>query len=385
MIDRRKLAWLFAACLAPGFSVSAQPSPADAKVSPAVSEPPSAAALVNAVGSAPSLRAARQRSEAARVRAAAAGRLADPALEGMYSQAREPMGGEQYPMWELTLSQPLPKAGERAADRARASAISMAEAEYAVMAGEMSADIAMALAEADAASERATLLEAQITRAERVLAAVDSRVSAGAGRSADRLALQTRIAAMRLMIERETLMADDSRADARGRLGLGAGELLPVYSAPAAPEIDPAHLPSARLSAAKAAEARAMADMARASARPMTAVGVRFEREETRMGNMDTVGVSFMTELPFRARGYARAEEKAARAEEGAARADADSAAHRARVAISRAERAERLAATTRRLAEETLGSHRRRIRDAGSRVRRRFDSGRRSLRAHGA
>lgn len=72
----------------------------------------------------------------------------------MYSQAREPMGGEQYPMWELTLSQPLPKAGERAADRARASAaISMAEAEYAVMAAEMSADIAMALAEADAASE----------------------------------------------------------------------------------------------------------------------------------------------------------------------------------------------------------------------------------------
>ena len=72
------------------------------------------------------------------------------------------------------------------------------------------------------------------------------------------------------------------------------------------------------------------------------------------MGNMDTVGVAFMTEIPFRSRGYARAEERAARAEETAARAESDSARHRARAALSRAERAERLAATARRLADET-------------------------------
>lgn len=72
------------------------------------------------------------------------------------------------------------------------------------------------------------------------------------------------------------------------------------------------------------------------------------------MGNMDTVGLVFMTELPFRSRAYARAEQNAARSEETAARADADSARHGARSALSRAGRADRLAATSRRLAAET-------------------------------
>jgi cobalt-zinc-cadmium efflux system outer membrane protein len=61
-----------------------------------------------------------------------------------------------------------------------------------------------------------------------------------------------------------------------------------------------------------------------------------------------------MTELPFRSRTYAHAEQRAARAEETAARADSDSTRHRARSALSRSERAERLAATSRKLAAET-------------------------------
>ena len=316
--------------------------------------PPPAAALVSAVAQAPSLHAARARAEAARARRASAGRLPDPELEGMYSRAREPMG-EEYPMWEINLRQPLPKAGERAADRDRAAAlVSMAEADYAVMAGEMSAEIAMALAEAEAARARAGLLAKQIERTERVLAVIDTRLSAGSGRVADRLALQTRIAAMRLMVEQDERMADDALAEARGSLGLGPEAPLPPYSAPAAAEIDPENLPALRLADAKAGEARAMTRMARASARPMTAVGLRFEREEQPMGNMDTVGVAFMTEIPFRSRGYARAEERAARAEETAARAEADAARHRARAALARAERAGRLAEISRRLADET-------------------------------
>lgn len=317
--------------------------------------PPPAAALLAAVAEAPSLQAARARAEAARERVDAAGRFPDPTLEGMVSRASEPMGGEEYPMWEVTLTQPLPKAGERAADRDRAAAlVSMAEADYAVMAGEMAADTAMALAEADAARARAALLARQLERAEQVLAVLDSRVSTGSARVADRLALQTRIASMRLMIERETRMADDALAEARGRLGLAPSAPLPAFSAPALAEIDPENVPLQRLAAARSAEARAMARMARATARPMTAVGLRFEREEQSMGNMDTIGVAFMTELPFRSRRYARAETRAALAEESAARADADSARHRARAALARVERAERLADTARRLASET-------------------------------
>lgn len=317
--------------------------------------PRAATALVSAVAQAPALQAARARAEAAGARVASAGRLPNPELEAMYARAREPMG-EEYPMWELTLRQPLPKAGERAADRARAAArVSMAEADYAVMAAEMAADTAMALAEADAARARTGLLEAQISRTERVLAALDARLSSGSGRVADRLALQTRVASMRLMIEQESRMAEDALAEARGRLGLTPDAGLPVYSSPTPSEIDPEAPSALRLASARGEEAAAMVKMARASARPMTSVGLRFEREEQSMGDMDTIGIAFMTELPFRSRGSARAETAAARAEERAARSEGEAARHRARSALARAERAERLAASTRRLAEETL------------------------------
>ncbi len=320
----------------------------------AADAPPPAAALAAAAAQSPALHAAHARAEAARARAGAAGRLPDPEIEGMYSRAREPMG-EDYPMWEINLRQPLPKAGERAADRERAAAVvSMAEADYAVMAGELCADVAMALAEADAARARADLFARQIERVERVLAAIDARLASGSGRIAERLALQTRIASLRLSLEQDTRMADDALAEARGRLGLPPDAALPPFSAPTSAEIDADNLPSLSLASAKAAEARAMARMARASSRPMTAVGLRFEREEQSMGNMDTVGVSFMTEIPFRSRGYARAEERAARSEENAARSEAEASRHRARAAVSRAERAERLAGVSRRLAEET-------------------------------
>jgi outer membrane protein TolC len=312
--------------------------------------PPPAAALVAAVAHAPALQAARARAEAARARTAAAGPLPSPQLEGMYSQTRRPMGGEQFPMWEVTLSQPLPKAGERAADRARAAAaVSMAEADYAVLAGEMAAEAAIALAEADAARARAELFTRQIERTGQVLSALDARLATGAGRVADRLALQTEVASLRLMLEQDARMIDDALAEARSRLGLAPDAPLPAFSAPTPAEIDPESLPSLRLAAA-----RALARMARASARPMSSVGLRFEREEERMGNMDTLGVAFMTEIPVRSRSYARAEERAARSEEAAARADAEAARHRARSALARVARAERLAATSRRLADET-------------------------------
>ena len=97
-----------------------------------------------------------------------------------------------------------------------------------------------------------------------------------------------------------------------------------------------------------------MGRMARASAKPMTAVGLRFEREEERMGNIDTIGVAFMTELPWRGRRYARAEERAAQAEANASLSEAEAVKYRITAAISRVERAGRLAATARRLAEET-------------------------------
>jgi hypothetical protein len=102
------------------------------------------------------------------------------------------------------------------------------------------------------------------------------------------------------------------------------------------------------------AEADAMGRMARAGAQPMTAVGLRFERERSSMGNQDTVGLALSSEIPWRARGYARAEVRAAAADRAAATADADAARHRVSATLARVDRAERLAATARRLAAET-------------------------------
>lgn len=309
--------------------------------------------LLEAVARAPAMSSARARAAAARDRLGAAGRFPDPELGGMISQVNKPAG--DYPMWEVNLRQPLPKAGERAADRERAAAaVSLAEAEYAVMAGELAADTAMALAESDAATRRVALLARQIQRTEQTLTAVDARVATGGGRIADRLALQTTITAMRLELEREEQRAADALADARGRLGLNLDAPLPPYAAPTPPDVDVERAPTIQLAAAKGAEARAMARMARASGRPMTAVGLRFEREEDPMGSMDTIGLAFMTELPWRGRRYARAGEKAAYAEEAASRAEAEAVRHRFQALLTRVQRAERLTQTARRLSGET-------------------------------
>ena len=320
---------------------------------PSAQNPPESAGLLAAVANAPALTAARARADAARARLGAAARFPDPTVEGMVSRRNTPM--ENMPMWEVTVRQPLPKAGERAADRDRAAAVAaMAEAEYFSMAGEMSADIAMALAEADTAQRRAQALAAQIVRTEQVLAAIDARLATGQGRLGDRLALQTRLAGMQLMSERDRRMAEDALSDARARLGLPPGAALPPFAAPATADVDPAHAPALAMAEARTAEARAMARMARASAKPMTAVGVRFEREQERMGNNDTIGVAFMTELPWRGRRYARAEERAAQAEATAALAEANATGYRITATLGRVERAERLADLARRLAQET-------------------------------
>lgn len=98
-----------------------------------------------------------------------------------------------------------------------------------------------------------------------------------------------------------------------------------------------------------------MAGMAKAAARPMTAVGLRYERERTAMGNENTVGVALMSDFPWRSRRAARAELDAASAERAAAQAEASSATYRIRAAVARAERAARLAESSRRVSADTL------------------------------
>lgn len=309
--------------------------------------------LASAVGETPALAAAAARVEAARARLGSSGRFPDPSVEAM--AATRNMPGDDMRMWELRVVQPLPKKGERAADRDRAEAVlAMAESAYALMAGEMAAEVAMRLAEAETAGLRAKILGEQIARAEKALSSIDARLASGQGRLGDRLALQTRIAAMRLMIEEDAFMAANALSDARGLLGRGPAGELPAFAAPEGGAISADESAQLRMAAARRGEAQAMGRMARASAKPMTAVALRFEQERERMGTNDTVGIGFMTELPWRSRRYAVEEERAAEAEGVAALAEAESARYRIAVAISRVGRAERLAVYANQVASET-------------------------------
>ena len=314
------------------------------------------AEFLRAVAGSPALSAAASRTDAARERIGAAGRLADLEVEGMGSRMVGPMN-ERTTMWELNVKQPLPRRGERAADRERALAgVSLAEADYAVMAGEMAADTATAVAEADGAEARIRLLQTQVDRLDAVLRTVETRIAAGSGRLADKLTVESRRAGMQLAIEEERLMAADALAEARGRLGLKPDAILPAFAAPTPADIAADQAAALRLAAARTDEAQALVKLARTSGNPMTSVGVRFAQERRVMGQENTMGIAVSTDLPFRSRRYARAEVRAAEAERAAAQSDATAVRYRIHAVLTRVDRAERLAATARRLSQETIG-----------------------------
>jgi len=262
----------------------------------------------------PQVVAASARHEAARLRVAASGRWADPEVEGMYSERRMP--DETNPMWELNLIQPLPRPGERAADRDRAQAVlAITEAEWQASASMVAAEAATALAEWHAAKQRAALLLGQREQTERALSAVQNRLGAGQGRIDEVLALQSRLTSLHLDIEEESFMAAEAERAARQVLGLDPDAALPDFSAPRPESVAVHAAPERSALTAQQDEARAMKAMARAAGRPMTAAGIRFEREETSGGDEDTLGIALMTDLPWNSRRYARADMAAADAE----------------------------------------------------------------------
>ncbi len=322
----------------------------------AFAQPVAPVALLESVARSPQLDAARRRIDAARARVDSAGRLADPEVGVMGSRVNADAGGENRDMWELNVRQPLPKRGERAADRERAAAVvGMAEAEYAMTAGDLAGDVAMALAEVEGADARARLIEAQLARMGAVLQSIESRLASGvATRLSDRLSVQSRVAAFQLQLEQTQRLAADARANVRSRLALAPDAPLPAFTAPAVTEISTTDAATIALATARIAEANAQGKMARASANPMTSVGLRFERERSSMGSQDTVGLAVSSEIPWRNRRYSRADARAAEADRAAAQADATAARHRISSAVSRVERAERVAVTARRLSAET-------------------------------
>lgn len=310
--------------------------------------------LARAVANAPQLQAARLRVDAARLRVESAGRFPNPEVEGMGSRLE--MTDETRRMWEVNFRQPLPKAGERQADRDRARALAeMAEADFGMMAGEVAEDAAMALAEAAAAEERALLMTEQLERMNRVMVALEARLAGGRGRLSEILVIQSRIATMRLEIEKERRMSADAAGGVRARLGLNPGDALPGYEAPEVDDIRAESSSRRRLASARVREAVSMARMARADRRPMTAVGLRYEVEETMEGDDETIGLAFMTELPWNSLGASRADERAARAEQAAGESEEQAVSLQVEDALARVRRAEKLEQSARELARQNL------------------------------
>jgi outer membrane protein TolC len=327
---------------------------AAAGIAPAAPEDPSP--LWSALAGSPALEAARRRVGAAQARIGAAGRLADPEVEAMGSRVGGGPMGDDRSMWEFNLRQPLPRRGERAADRERAAAgVRMAEAELALIAGDTAAEAAISLAEAEGSRARLALLESQRSRLGAALASLDTRLAAGATvKLADRLTLQSRIAALELAVAENRRAAADAESVARMHLALAPDASLPPFAAPEPSAIRAEGSPGVALAEARAAEAVAMGRMARAGANPMTSVGLRLEREGGGAAAQDTFGLAVSSEIPWRSRGYARAGSRAAEAERAAAQADAEMARRRVANALGRAGRAEQLAGAARRLALET-------------------------------
>ncbi|MFO1490381.1 MAG: TolC family protein [Kiritimatiellia bacterium] len=310
--------------------------------------------LALAVATAPQLQAARLRVDAARLRVESAGRFPNPEVEGMGSRLE--MTDETRRMWEVNFRQPLPKAGERQADRDRARALAdMAEADFGMTAGEVAEEAAMALAAAAAAQERAALMSEQLERMKQVMATLEARLAGGNGRLSEILVFQSKIATMRLEIEKEKLMIADAESGLRARLGLAPGDALPGYQAPEPADIAVETSPRRLLASARVREAVSMARMARADRRPMTAVGLRYEVEETLEGNDETVGLAFMTELPWNNRRAARAEERAARTDQAAGESEEKAVAFQVGDALARVRRAENLEEAARDMVRQNL------------------------------
>ena len=310
--------------------------------------------LALAVANAPQLQAARLRVDAARLRVESAGRFPNPEVEGMGSRLE--MTDETRRMWEVNFRQPLPMAGVRQADRERVRALAdMAEAEFGMTAGEVAEEAAMALAEAAAAQERAALMSEQLERMKQVVATLEARLAGGNGRLSEILVFQSKIASMRLEVEKEKLMIADAESDLRARLGLAPGDPLPGYQAPEPGDIAVETSPRRLMASARVREAVSMARMARADRRPMTAVGLRYEVEETMEGNDETIGLAFMTELPWNNRGAVRAEERAARTDQAAGESEEKAVSFQVGDALARVRRAENLEEAARDMVRQNL------------------------------
>lgn len=331
----------------------------------------SAEPFAEAIAGSPALAAARLRIEAAEREAAAAGVLPDPML-GIDGGRMRGMGETGW-MYGAMLEQPLPRWGERDAQRAEASArVREARAEYRAEVGEHAAGIAAALAEAVAATATAEVGREALGRIDALRAVIGAQVASGGASSLDLLAIDARRDAQELSIAVAGQRAADAQAEVRGRLGLSPEAPLPPFALPDPATIDADRQPEAERARASQEGAVAAAGAAASRGRPETSVGARWEREDAGLDSQtDKVSLALTVSLPVW-RGSYDAGVEAARARERAAAHEVHAAGWMARSRIGRAQRAEEQAVRAIAAAEAAV----RRAESASETVRRQVASG---------
>lgn len=304
---------------------------------------------------APEMQATEHRLYAAHARIDSSAQFPDPQIASMISNVALPSGRENL-MWEVGIQQPLPQAGARSADRARAEArLDLADLQRAALLGKLATFTTQKLVEIQATEARISLLKDQQERTRQLLDSLDAQVATANAGIAARLSLQSRIDALELELAHNAQAGEDALSAVQNRLALQSIDSLrePVNSP--LDSVRPEESPSYQIALKRSSEANARMRMARADAHPRSAIGFRFSREQEAMGNKDTVGIAFSTDLPWRAQGYAKAETRAARAEVHAYESDAQAENDSIQTLLARVKRAEAFAVTTERLTQSTL------------------------------
>lgn len=243
---------------------------------------------------------------------------------------------------ELGIEQELPRWGERSAARSIASAeVLRARVELDRVRATLAGDVAVLIAQAQAARRRAELADQGAARLRTMIAISETVVAAGgmAGTgTGDVLALRTRLEALDLMAADERRRALDAEDDARSRCGLETAAARAALLLPEPATLDRGADTMLRLAQADTALAEAERRQAHSRRLPQFAVGAGWEREDL-SSDEGMWKIMLSLTIPVQ-QGALATGEQAARSRAAAATVAAELAAQRSDLAVRRAQRA---------------------------------------------
>lgn len=268
------------------------------------------------IAHAPRVAAARMRREAARAAANAAGVLPDPMLDAQYMRMPD---DSMYGFGGMVeLGQTFPRWGERDGMRAMAAAeVAMADADLAMVRGDILARLAMYHAQARAAKAKASAYRENARRAENLAELIaKSAAATGGARLAEVLTLHSRAQTLEVTAREAQIAAADALGRGRALLGLPLSAEVIDPGLPEVAQVDLKRNPRLRLALAAHLQAQAQLIIASSRSRPEVGVRAGWQREGREAYDEYRVGVSIA--IPVRPSAWRGAEEAALRRQDAA-------------------------------------------------------------------